>query len=394
MYSMASVREVGFRDPWNQPLQDRMRALARGRRRVAYFYELADNSTFRYRAYNMANVLNAEGDDVSAAYFFLDDLHRLDEIADLATLLVICRVRYDHRVARLVERFRLRGKRVLFDIDDYVFDTDKVHLVVNTLDLKVDDPLIWHDWFSYNSRLGATLKLCDAAITTTACLADRIREFAGIPVSVVPNFMNPEQLALSDRVYEAKAQQEPGSDGYIHLGYFSGSPSHNRDFALVAPALEAALEDDPRLAVVVVGYIEAGPGLTRFGKRVTRFPFHDYVNLQRLIGSVEFNLMPLQTNSFTDCKSELKYFEAAAVGTQSIASPTYTYRRAIRHADNGYLAQAHQWFEVIRQAVADIGQYRAMAERSRADALAKFAWFNQRASILGALGLDTASFKA
>jgi glycosyltransferase involved in cell wall biosynthesis len=394
MYSLASVREYDYRDPWNLALQDRLRTLARGRLRVAYFYERADNSTFRYRAYNMAHVLNAEGDDVSAAYFFLDDLHRLDEIADLATMLVICRTRYDHRVHRLVERFRLRGKRVLFDIDDYVFDTEKVHLVVNTLDLNVDDPMTWHDWFSYNSRLGATLKLCDGAITTTACLADRIREFANVPVSVVPNFMNPEQLALSDRVYEAKTHQEPGSDGYIHLGYFSGSPSHNRDFALVAPALEAALEDDPRLAVVVVGYIEAGPGLTRFGKRVTRFPFHDYVNLQRLIGSVEFNLMPLQTNVFTDCKSELKYFEAAAVGTQSIASPTYTYRHAIRHGDNGYLAHAHQWFEVIRQAVAGIAGYRAMAERSRADAIAKFAWFNQRATILQALGLDGASVKA
>jgi len=112
------------------------------------------------------------------------------------------------------------------------------------------------------------------------------------------------------------------------------------------------------------------------------------VNLQRLIGSVEFNLMPLQTNIFTDCKSELKYFEAAAVGTQSIASPTCTYRQVIRHGDNGYLAQAHQWFEVIRQAVAGIGQYRAMAERSRADALAKFAWYNQRAPILRALGLE------
>ena len=57
--------------------------------------------------------------------------------------------------------------------------------------------------------------------------------------------------------------------------------------------------------------------------------------------------MPLQYNAFTNCKSELKYFEAAVVGTQTIASPMFTYARAIRHGENGYLAQAHQWADRI-----------------------------------------------
>jgi glycosyltransferase involved in cell wall biosynthesis len=388
MFSLASIAPVSYEDPWNLPLQDRLRLLARGRQRVAYFYEKADNSTFRYRVYNMVNVVNSDAGLTSAAYFFLADLHRLEEIADLAEMLVICRTRYDHRINHLIRAFKRRGKRILFDIDDFVFDTEHVHLIVQTLDLDVDNPQVWHDWFSYNSRLGATLKLCDGGITTNDNLAARMREFAGIPVGVVPNFMNSEQLALSDRVFAAKAQQQPGQDGLIHLGYFSGSPSHNRDFRIVLPALEELLEEDDKLGVVVVGYIEAGPRLERFGSRVKRYPFHDYVNLQRLIGSVEFNLMPLQFNTFTDCKSELKYFEAAVVGTQSIASPTYTYSRAIRHGHNGYIAQAHQWISAIRQAVRELDQYQARAEWTRADAREKYSWFNQRDCIFAALGLQ------
>jgi glycosyltransferase involved in cell wall biosynthesis len=252
----------------------------------------------------------------------------------------------------------------------------------------VTDQSLWTYWFAYLGRLGATLKLCDGAITTNDYLARQVHEFAGVPVTIVPNFINAEQLELSDRIFEAKRALKPDANEYIHFGYFSGSPSHNRDFALVAPALEAALEEDSRLAVVVVGYIDAGPGLKRFGKRVVRFPFTDYVNLQRLIGSVEFNLMPLQHNVFTHSKSELKYFEAAVVGTQSIASPTYTYARAIRHGENGYLAQSHQWLSVIRQALREIEQYQPMAQRSRADAREKYAWFNQRECILAALGLQ------
>jgi len=387
MFSLATVPAVNHVDPWNLPLQDRVRLLARRGKRIAYFYELADNSTFRYRVHNMVEVLNEGEDDVGASYFFLADLHRLDEIADLATMLVICRTRYDHRVNRLIAAFKKRGKKVLYDIDDFVFDTEHVHLIVNTLDLDMENPQTWHDWFSYNSRLGATLKLCDGGITTNEYLAGRMRDFAKLPVAVVPNYMNREQLALSDRVFEAKARQQPGEEGLIHLGYFSGSPSHNRDFAIVIPALEELLEQDERLGVVVVGYIEAGPRLERFGSRVKRFPFQDYVNLQRLIGSVEFNLMPLQFNAFTDSKSELKYFEAAAVGTVSIASPSHVYARAVRHRDTGYLSRAHEWVQVIREALGNLPGYRAMAERARTDALAKYAWYQQRECILAALEL-------
>ena len=47
-----------------------------------------------------------------------------------------------------------------------------------------------------------------------------------------------------------------------------------------------------------VGLLLAGEYLERFGARVRRFPFQDYVNLQRLVAAVEYNLMPLQYNVF------------------------------------------------------------------------------------------------
>ena len=386
MYLLPGIEAVPYQDPWHLPLPTRLRQLAKGRVRIAYFYEQADNSTFRYRVYNMANVLNEHAKEHSAAYFFLADADHFDTIAGMADVLVICRTRYDNRVHRLVAAFQRRGKRVLFDIDDYVFNTDFVHLLVNTLDLDLANHQVWQDWFAYCSRLGATLRLCDGAITTNEFLADKIAEVAQMPTAVVPNFMNPEQLALSARVFEAKQIEPVGADGLVHLGYFSGSPSHNRDFAMVIPALEELLETDERLGVVVVGYIEAGPRLSRFGKRVVRYPFQDYVNLQKLIGSVDVNLMPLQYNVFTNSKSELKYFEAAAVGTVSVATPTQVYARAIRHGDNGYLAQAHQWLDVIRQAVIGL-QDKALMLRAHRHALATYTRGQQRDSIRTALGV-------
>ena len=397
MLGLESVPEVAYSDPWMLPLGTRLRQLCQGRQRVAYFYERADNSTFRYRIYNMAQVLNAPGpgasQDVSAAYFFLTDLPQLQlatELAALADVLVICRTRYDQRVAQLIASFRSRGKRVLFDTDDLVFDVDYAHLLIATLDLDVRDARVWDDWHAYTARLGATLKLCDAAITTNEHLAQRITAFANIPAAVVPNFLNVEQLAISDRLFAAKRDAAMAQDGITHLGYFSGSPSHNRDFAMVVPALQALLEEDDSLGVVVVGYIEPGAALEKFGSRVRRFPFQDYVNLQRLIARVEYNLMPLQYNVFTNSKSELKYFDAAVVGTLSIASPTSTYRAAITHGRNGYLAQAQQWLTVIREALAQRERYTAMAECARADARVRYAPEAQRSAIVRALGLSPA----
>ena len=390
MFGLDSVGPVAYADPWALPLGERLQKLHQGRRRVAYFYELADNSTFRYRIYNMAQVLNEAPDEVSASWFFLDDLAQLppgSSLADIADLLVICRTRYDHRVAQLIASFRARGKRVLYDTDDLVFDPAYAHLLITTLDLDPRDPRVWDDWFAYTSRLGATLRACDGAITTTPNLAERIAAYAGVPVAVVPNFLNREQLALSDRCFEAKRSAPLGEDGLIHLGYFSGSPSHNRDFAMVVPALQTLLEEDDSLGVVVVGFIEPGPLLERFGSRVKRFEFHDYVNLQRIIARVEYNLMPLQYNVFTNCKSELKYFDAAVVGTVSIASPTDTYRAAIRHGDNGYLAQAHQWLDTMRHALAQRADYAGVATRARTDARQRYAWTTQRETILKAIGL-------
>jgi glycosyltransferase involved in cell wall biosynthesis len=389
MLSLDVVPAVKYVDPWNISLFERLRILARGRIRIAYFYEQADNSTFRYRTYNMVQVLNDDKDlDFSASYFFLQDLQHLSEIADFADMLVLCRTRYDNRINYLITAFRKRGKRVLFDIDDLIFNIDYIHLILTTLDQNLENPKVWDDWLAYSGRIAATLRLCDSAITTNAYLAQKISEFANIPTSVIPNFLNREQLDISDRIFTAKRSIKFGEDGSIHLGYFSGSPSHNKDFAIVTPALEALLEEDSRLGVIVVGYIALSPKLKRFGSRVKHVRFHDFINLQRLIGSVEFNLMPLQFNVFTNCKSELKYFEAAIVGTQSIASPVNTYAAAIRHEDNGYLSQAHQWEKTIRLAVSKISSYQEMAERAYEDALTKYGWLNQRDHILSALGLQ------
>lgn len=389
---LAQTPEQAYADPWALPLPQRLQQLALGRRRVAYYYEQFNTSTFRYRCYNMAQLLNQADEgtapETSACWFQRTDLEAAaDQIADCADVLVVCRSGYESRLLRLIQAFRARGKRVLFDVDDLVFDTRYAHLLMNTLDRDIDEAIWWDFWFGYLGRMRATLDLCDGAIATTDFLAARLAECTSRPVSVVPNFINREQRAISDQVWQAKANSGFARNGEFTLGYFSGSPSHNHDYGLVEPAIAALMARRPELRLLTVGYIEPGPHLAPFKDRLQHAPFQDWVNLQRLVGSVEVNLMPLAQSVFTDCKSPLKYFESAIVGTLSMASPSVNYAAAIQHGVTGYLARGHEWEQQIEQVIDTLQHYPAMAARARQDALGRFDGPAQRTLLLAALGL-------
>jgi glycosyltransferase involved in cell wall biosynthesis len=344
----------------------------------------------------MAQVLNDAAPDLSASYFFADDHDAFDAIADLADTVIICRSRYGAAVSHLIAKCRARGRRVLFDVDDLVFDPAYTRLLVNTLGLDTYDDRVWDEWFAMTSRLGATLRLCDGAITTNGFLAERITAFSGLPAAVVPNFLNREQLEVSDTVYRARsasAAQRP--DETIVLGYFSGSPSHRLDYAICERAIAEVMRRNEQVQLLVAGYIESSGALDDVAGRVHKIPFQDYVNLQRMIGNVDFNLMPLQSNTFTDCKSELKFFDAAAVGCISIASPSRTYRAVIDDGVTGYLSRGHEWQGVIEKAITErSGAYRRMVDAARGIVDERYTWRTQRPAILRALGIGPAREEA
>lgn len=337
---------------WEPPIAERIRKVyAAGVHRVVYFYESPDSSTFRYRVYNMIEALDgaAERIRVSATYFTRSELPVLERLVTNADTLVICRSRYTARLDGLVSQARASGCRVLFDTDDLVFDTRYVPLLLETHDRDPDEKL-WDEWFAYVARIGNMLRLCDGAITTNRFLADRIAEFAPMPTWVVPNFLNDAQLRVSEAVRRAR-RTPPAVDAVTSLGYFSGTPTHNRDFEMISGALARLMTRHPELRLRIAGFLEIGPELRALDDRVEILPLVDLLELQRVIGSTDLNLVPLQSNIFTDSKSELKYFEAAVVNTPTLASPTYAYRSAITDSRNGFLVDACDWQDRIEQAV-------------------------------------------
>jgi glycosyltransferase involved in cell wall biosynthesis len=372
-----------YTDPWTATFFERRRALVRRARHVAYIYGIPDASTFRYRVLNMIEALDADAElDISSAWFSRDDIRRDPTIVDRADVVVICRFHYEDSIARLIARAHARGTRVLYDIDDLVFNPNYAPLVTQTLDITLLDDYQWNFWFGDMARLGATLRDCDSAIATNPFLAERILEYApAIPVAVVPNFLNRQQTEVSRVLMARKRATGWQRDGNVEIGYFSGTPTHNRDLLIASAALASILERFANVRLRVVGPIDLNAHLVPHKDRIAFLPLQDYLNLQRLTAEVELSIVPLQSNDFTNCKSELKYFEAGIVGVPTMASPSYTMARAIRDGSNGYTATSPEWFskmvDVVSLLEEDPAAYEALSERVVAHAETRYAWNGQ-----------------
>lgn len=362
--------------PWERPFPERIADLARRPRRVAFVYETPDASTFRYRCHNPISAFARETDDVAAAWFREAEIPALVARGTRLDALVICRVRYTARLADLAGRVRRAGGRVVFDVDDLIFVPDLVPLLVHTLGETADSDAQWDHWFGHTARLSAAFGLADRATTTTAALAAELAAARGVPVTVLPNRLAIEQEAISRRLLAAKVASGYRRDDRIHLGYFSGTPSHERDFAIVAPALAALFDADPRLVLRIAGFLSGLGPLTRHADRIERLPLVDFLTLQVRTAEVEIALAPLQQNRFTVCKSSLKWFEPAAVGTLVVASPGSTVAAEIEDGVTGFIADGDDWVDGLRRAIAtldgDGAAYRAIAGTAAEAAYARY----------------------
>ncbi len=370
-------------DVTRAPLSDRVASLSLSRTRVAYYYASPDNSTFRYRVGNMVSLLNSGTAEsgIGATFFTAFEEDDLATLGDYIDVLVVCRAQLNNRLARLIARMRACGVAVMYDLDDFVFDPDYAPMLIETFGIAPDSETNLARWFAYCARIGAALRLCDAVFVSGEVLGREVQRATGLGYSVLPNFLSEEQVRQSELIWSQKLEGDFRGDGRWHVGYFSGSPSHDRDFALVSDALALLLRDDPRVSVRLVGFLDVPPALAAFAGRVERLGLQDTVELQWLIGEVDVSIAPLQDNLFTRCKSDLKWFEPAAVGTVVVSSPAGGVGARIRDGVNGRIARSFEWRAVLSGLVEDMAACRTMATHARSEAVAECTPESQRARV-------------
>ena len=353
---------------WSHGLAERLAMLKPGTLRVAYLAPKPDFGTFRYRCVNPVEALNAHSEDISASYFFYSDLTIVDNLSDYADILVSVRTPYDARLDQLFRRFSHRDKRVVFDIDDLVFDTRFAPLVASNLGYLLEEEEL-NQWTAFISNIGTAMGMASAVTTTNTFLAQRIRDVVDVPVHVIPNTFNAAQAEASLSVPKKASEATPG----LRIGYFSGSHSHSQDFDVAAGPLADFLRKSPESSLLIAGHLEVPEAFRAFESRITRLPFMDFVAMQGVLASVDLNIVPLQSSPFTHSKSELKYFEAGLVGTPTLASATPVFAGAVRDGVTGFLAQSAGWDEALAS-VAKLGpsKRREIGQAAKSHALSAY----------------------
>jgi glycosyltransferase involved in cell wall biosynthesis len=349
MYRLKSQEYIN-ESPWLIPFSQRISKIFAAKNKqlkvALYLYEAPDTSTFRYRVYNVCQSLELSF-YWRGVYFYQDELKSIYKYLDKVDLLVVVRFRWTFELDMIINLAKEKGIKVVFDIDDMVYNLEYLPIIVNTLSVNMESHADYDWWFAYISRINKTAMMCDAVITTNAFLAQKMEKDLHVKGYIIQNFINRFQEEISDNYFAQKAGMY-SCEKFV-IGYFSGTPSHINDFLAVAPELKALLEAYGDITLKLVGFMEL-PNymlpLEDMGS-IERVPLVNFLDLQKEIAGADVNIVPLVNNEFSNCKSELKFFEASMVGTVTCATPSYIFRETIKHGENGYLCERGKWFNAL-----------------------------------------------
>jgi glycosyltransferase involved in cell wall biosynthesis/GT2 family glycosyltransferase len=304
-----------------------------------------------------------------------------DDLLDLQVA-ILWRVPHGQHVAGIIELCRARGTLVVFDVDDLMFRPELA--VIDIIDGIRSQNFSELQTSAFFAMIGRTLKAADIVSCPTAELAHEAR-LLGRPACVMPNGFDDAGHATARR---ARAEWARTGDDLLRIGYAGGSRTHQRDFAVAAPAIAAVLRENPQARLVIFRDPSSGEGLVLMGEfaefadMADRIEWRDMVPLAQLpteMARFAVNIAPLEAdNPFCEAKSELKYFEAALAGVPTIASPAGPFRRAIIQGVTGFLATTtEEWHAALSRLLNDAALRARMAQAAYHDALAHFSPYAQ-----------------
>ena len=318
-----------------------------------------DGDTRRYRCVHHQEQLALAG--VQSGLLEDDDLE-IYAAAAVCDAAILHRVPWSDLIADLVLLVHQRNKPVLFETDDLVFEPE-LYDRVGLLDM-LDAAEAQRLRASFAAQ-AETLRRSDFALVTTEFLA-QAAETAGVPAFVQRNACSAEMMAIAEQAYPAQLERRKHQDTVV-AAYFSGSGSHNRDFASITPTLLELMDAYPQLHLHLSGHLQIDPAFNAYADRIRRAPYVSWRELPYLIAQVDINLAPLEPdNPFCQAKSEIKYTEAALVGVPTVAAATEAFQYAITPDETGLLAASPaDWAAALTRLIDDPAQRHALGDRAR-----------------------------
>lgn len=351
------------------PSPTSIESLPVGRPRVLFVSRTPESRAHTYRVLHPLEGLSRAGWDVE--WLGATDPALTASIGQ-ADVVVVSRGPWGGNFCEIRAACTARGVPLVCDVDDLTFEPGVMEA----------------GYFAYLEELGSdaresflreaaefrsALSSCDAVLATTETLANAASRHAP-SAFVLPNCFSREMLASAETW---RTVPKPSSmDGFLRVGFASGTPTHTRDFATIAEAIADFLAKNPCARFVLVGYLDLArfPCLIPYRDRIECRPAVPLANLYAELARLDINMAPLEVgNPFCEAKSEIRYTAAAALGIPTIASATVPMRIAIIDRETGLLAiEASDWRDLLQE-LSDSPALRAkLGEAARIDTRMRF----------------------
>ena len=292
----------------------------------------------RYRAEHFRETLVLQG---YASDFVLTENLQEVSVRQYRSI-VLYRTGIGKDISQLVEKAKAYRVPVFYDIDDLVFDYDRISYLEF---LKGKE---YRNFRKITESIHGCMSLCDGFITSTNALEEEIRkEFPDKPVLQKRNVASMEMQVLS-----VEALNKPKcSDGKVWIGYFSGSATHNKDFQKIEPVIARIMQEYPQVHLRLGGVLQEN-SLMQYRKRIVKTGFVEWQKLPEIIASVDINLMPLKNSRFHECKSENKWMEAGLVQVPTVMSSNCELERVVKDQETGLLCKTEEeWYQALKMLI-------------------------------------------
>jgi glycosyltransferase involved in cell wall biosynthesis len=261
------------------------------------------------------------------------------------------------------------GKKVIFDLDDNVFDISpwSAHYsTFGTEEVEIDGKAVWKDKVNISipdnrkrqEYYKDFLSIASAMSVTTPVLMNYYKPYSK-KIFVFPNAIDMKQWDCGQTIQRDKNK--------VRI-LWQGGISHYEDFWEIIEVIPEITKKYPQ-----VHWVMMGATWEYFWKDIPkdRHEYLDWVHIEgypyrmKLIGA-DIGIAPLRDTRFNRCKSSIKYYEHAAMGIPTVASNIPPYSHDIRDGRNGYLADTkEEWIEKLSRLIEDTVERNRMGEEAK-----------------------------
>ena len=324
----------------SEPLKTRINA-----RRVLIVGDFFLPQCIRYRIEQKLEQLNQSGYEATAVSWTLPG--KIFKELAFHDIVIFYRTPALPDIVRAIVYARALGKLTFYEIDDLLFEPIYPPPIESYgLDVTEERYLgLLKGMALYHNAA----KLCEFGIASTQPLVERL----GKLVESGTCFLHRNGLDSQNGDWSGNKSDK----AFVDIFYGSGTQAHNSDFIEIAlPALIFIMEKYHDVRLVVVGYLDLpGEFVDKFSQQLVRFPLLKHLpSYWNLLLNADINIAVLERNEINDCKSELKWFEAACFKIPSVVSKTANYEQVIVQGVDGIMVgTTEEWVSALESLIID-----------------------------------------